>query len=55
MGVHDIFSHNIFRADTIIFYYINTSEIPSKLSRQNFISSQVKRSPSLWLRNKSRL
>ena len=30
-------------------YYINTSEIPSELSRENFISSHVKRSPSLWL------
>ena len=37
------------------FYYINTSEIPGKLSRENFISSHVKRSPSLWLHNKSRL
>ena len=36
-------------------YYINTSEIPSELSRENFISSHVKRSPSLWLHNKSRL
>ena len=24
------------------FYYINTSEIPSELSRENFISSHVK-------------
>ena len=36
-------------------YYVNTSEIPSELSRENFISSHVKRSPSLWLHNKSRL
>ena len=36
-------------------YYINTSEIPSELSRENSISSHVKRSPSLWLHNKSRL
>ena len=36
-------------------YYINTSEIPSELSRENFISSHVERSPSLWLHNKSRL
>ena len=36
-------------------YYMNTSEIPSKLSRESFISSPVKRSPSLWLHNKSRL
>ena len=39
--------------DYIDFYYINTSEltseIPSELSRENFISSHVKRSPSLWL------
>ena len=26
----------------IFFYYINTSEIPSELSRENFISSHVK-------------
>ena len=32
-----------------LVYYINTSEIPSELSRENFISSHVKRSPSLWL------
>ena len=36
-------------------YYMNTGEIPSELSRENFISSHVKRSPSLWLHNKSRL
>ena len=36
-------------------YYINTSEIPRELSRENFISSHVKRSPSLWLHNKSHL
>ena len=42
MGVHDIFSHNIFSADTIIIYCINTSEIPSELFRENFISSHVK-------------
>ena len=39
----------------ITFYYINTSEIPSELSRENFISSHVKRSPSLRLHNKSHL
>ena len=33
-------------------HYINTSEIPSELSRENFISSHVKRSPLLWLHNK---
>ena len=37
------------------FYYINTSELPSELSRENFISSHVKRSPSLLWHNKSRL
>ena len=35
--------------------YISNSEIPSELSRENFISSHEKRSPSLWLHNKSRL
>ena len=46
----------------IWIYIINTREIPSELSRENFISSEnnllpshVKRSPSLWLDNKSRL
>jgi len=38
-----------------VLYYVNTSEIPSKHSCENFISSHVKRSPSLWLHNKSRL
>ena len=28
--------------ENISFYYINTSEIPSELSRENFISSHVK-------------
>ena len=37
-------------------YCINTSEIPGELSREdNMLSSHVKRSPSLWLRNKSHL
>ena len=36
-------------------YYIDTSEIPSELCRENFISSHMKRSPSLWLHNKSHL
>ena len=27
---------------TITFYYINTNKIPSQLSRENLISSQVK-------------
>ena len=39
----------------IPFYYVNTSEIPSELSCENFISSHVKISLSLWLHNKSRL
>ena len=30
------------RDEDMIFYYINTSEIPSELSRENFISSHVK-------------
>ena len=32
----------------------NTNEIPGELSRENMISSHVKRSPLLWLHNKSR-
>ena len=47
----------------ISFYYINTNEIQSEFSRENMIftcennmlSSHVKRSPLLWLHNKSRL
>ena len=39
----------------INIYYISTGEILSKLSRENYISSHVKRSPSLWLHNKSLL
>ena len=47
----------------ISFYYINTNEIQGELSRENMIftcennmlSSRVKRSPFLWLHNKSRL
>ena len=38
----------------IVPYYINTSEIPGEVSRENMISSQVKRSPLLWLHNNSR-
>ena len=30
------------RLERFLFYYINTSEIPSELSRENFISSHVK-------------
>ena len=37
------------------FYYINTTEIPTVLWRENFISSHVKRSPSLWLHNKQNI
>ena len=45
------------------FYYINTNEIQGELSRENMIftcennmlSSHVKRTPLLWLHNKSRL
>ena len=40
---------------TKAIYYINTNEIPGELSRENIISSHVKRSPLLWLHNKSRL
>ena len=44
-------------SNNIISCYINTSEIPSELSRENYnmLSSHVKRSPLLWLHNKSRL
>ena len=36
----------------VIFCYINTNEIPSELSRENVISSHVKRSLLLWLHMK---
>ena len=36
-------------------YYINTNEIPGELLRENLISSHVKISPLLWLRNNSHL
>ena len=42
-------------ANNTLFYYINTNEIPSKLSHENLISSHVKISPLLWLHNKSLL
>ena len=42
-------------AYNIYIYYINTHEIPGKLSRKKTISSRLKRSPLLWLHNKSRL
>ena len=32
-----------------VYYIINTNEIPGELSRENMISSHVKRSPLLWL------
>ena len=34
--------------------YINTNEIPGELSRENMISSHVKRSRLLWLHDTSR-
>ena len=36
-------------------YYINTNEIPGELLHENLISSHVKISPLLWLRNNSHL
>ena len=39
----------------ISLYCINTNEIPGELSHENMLSSHVKRSPLLWLHNKSRL
>ena len=38
-----------------LFIYINATEIPGELSRENMISSHGKRWPLLWLHNKSRL
>ena len=46
-----------------VLYYIKTNEMPGELSRENMISSHVKikvsshvkRSPLLWLHNRSRL
>ena len=40
-------------AYNIYIYYINTHEIPGKLSRKKTISSRLTRSPLLWLHNKS--
>ena len=37
-----IFSADLWKVYRKFFYYINTSEIPSELSRENFISSHVK-------------
>ena len=39
----------------IVLYYINTNEIPGELSRENTISSHVKRLRLLWLHDTSRL
>ena len=36
-------------------YYINTNEIPGELSRENMLSSHVKRSRLLWPHDTSRL
>ena len=38
-----------------ILLYKHTNKIPGELLRKNMISSHVKRSPLLWLHNKSRL
>ena len=37
------------------FLFINTSEIPGELLRENVLSSHVERSPLLWLHKKSSL
>ena len=39
----------IFPCHRIVFFNINTNEIPSELSRENMISSHLKRSLLLWL------
>ena len=41
-GGHTPTNRLIVASSDIEFYYINTSEIPSELSRENFISSRVK-------------
>ena len=56
-------SNKVTHDRNIYFYYTNTNEIQGELSRENMIftcensmlSSHVKRSPLLWLHNKSRL
>ena len=56
-------SNKVTNDRNIYFYYTNTNEIQGELSRENMIftcensmlSSHVKRSPLLWLHNKSRL
>ena len=40
---HDVSFNTDVKQFNITHYYINTSEIPSELSRENFISSHVKR------------
>ena len=52
---HDFYSLKLKLKSNKNNYYINTNEIPGELSRENMISSHVKRSPLLWLHNKSRL
>ena len=56
-GIKTTEDEQFVKANNILFgvYYINTSEIPSELLRENFISSYMSRSPSLWLHNKLRL
>ena len=45
---------NSLRAVNLPLLYINTNEIPGELSRENMVSSHVKRPPFiLWLHNKS--
>ena len=56
-------SNKVTHDRNIYFYYTNTNEIQGELSRENMIftcensmlSSHAKRSPLLWLHNKSRL
>ena len=56
-------SNKVTNDRNIYIYYINTNEIQGELSRENMIftcennmlSSHVKRTPLLWLHNKSRL
>ena len=56
-GLTRLISSHLDRTSLVnkIFYYMNTNEIPGELSCDNMISSNVKRSPLLWLHNKSRL
>ena len=41
------------RLNITFFYHINTDEIPGELSHENMLSSDVKRSLLLLLKNKS--